>query len=69
MTKELHPAVREYLKKITSKGGKKTASLLTPEERKEKAKKAALTYWSKMSPEEKSERNIRLAKKRKNRKA
>jgi hypothetical protein len=37
----------EYLRKLGRKGGKATAKRLTPEQRKESAKKAAQARWAK----------------------
>jgi hypothetical protein len=37
----------EYLRKLGSKGGKATAKKLTPEQRKESARKAAQARWAK----------------------
>ena len=43
----VHPAVREYFQKITSQGGKARAAKLTPEQRKEIAKRGAEARWGK----------------------
>lgn len=38
---------REMFRKMGARGGKKSAEGMTPEERKERAKKAAATRWGK----------------------
>jgi len=43
--------IKEYLRKMASNGGKKSASNMTPEERKERARKAGLGNRKKLSPE------------------
>jgi len=51
MRKKLHPAVRAYLKKITSKGGRRggraRAEALSPARRTAIARKAARARWAK----------------------
>lgn len=43
----MDPAVKAYFQKITSKGGKARAAKLTPERRREIARKAIAARWSK----------------------
>jgi len=50
--KRLPPEVLEYFRKQGSRGGKKAAESLTPEERSARAKKASLA----LTPTERSER-------------
>jgi len=42
--------VAEYIKRITSRGGKARARKLSPEERREIARRAALARWRKRKP-------------------
>jgi len=50
--KKLPPAILDFFRKAGSRGGKKAAQSLTPEQRKARAKKASLS----LSPPERSER-------------
>jgi len=43
-------AVREYFEKIAKKGGNARAKKLTPEERKDIARRAAQARWAKKKP-------------------
>jgi hypothetical protein len=45
--KKAHPILKAYFRNLAKKGGKGRASKLTPERRKEIAKKAAATRWGK----------------------
>jgi len=50
------PVISRYLSALGKKGGKKTASLLTPEERVQKASKAGKAAASSMTPAERKKR-------------
>ncbi len=47
MATRLPPELRKYLAALGRKGGKASGEALTPEERSERARKAAAARWSK----------------------
>jgi hypothetical protein len=58
MSKKFHPAVRAYIQKITSAGGRKggpaRARALSPARRSEIARRAALARWHPLPDERKT---------------
>jgi len=44
---KLSDEVREYFRKVGAEGGKKAASHMTKEQRRERGRKAAATRWNK----------------------
>ena len=49
----LNDQVREYFRKEGAKGGKKAAKMFTPEQRRERARKAIAARWAKKRKVEK----------------
>ena len=50
------PEVEEWFKETGRQGGRTAAENLTPEERSERARKAAIARWSKAAPQPEEER-------------
>jgi len=49
MAKRLPTAVRKYMAELGRKGGKVSGKMLTPEQREQRARNAAMARWKKPS--------------------